>query len=167
MTYEPEHLTKWTMPDNYGGASWPNHYSAGVGQSRDSDALERSNFECMLRALGGESDIVTVVHEGHWAVGWVQWIAIEADGTEESDKALKLAEELVCALSEYPVLDEEHFSELEQADADQTWRTCYNEADRIRYIREHRSQFEFHDWSDMRRCIRGEYFAGYASKLLA
>src|SRR6266436_1054881 len=67
MTYEPEHLKLWTMPDCYFGEVWPAYYSAGVGQSRDSDALERSNFACMLKAVGGESDTVQVVRESHWA----------------------------------------------------------------------------------------------------
>jgi hypothetical protein len=36
------------MPDSYFGATWPDYYGSSVGQSRDSDALERSNFACML-----------------------------------------------------------------------------------------------------------------------
>jgi hypothetical protein len=46
--YEPTNLKRWTMPRDYFGATWPNHYSAGVGQSRDSDCLEQSNFTVML-----------------------------------------------------------------------------------------------------------------------
>jgi hypothetical protein len=165
--FEPVNLRKWTRPDSYFGASWPNHYSAGVGQSRDSDALERSNFACMLDALGGESDVVTVVRESHWAVGWVEWIAIEADGTPESDKALETADAIKGKLADYPVVNESHWSELEQEDANDTWRECYSPQERIRYIREHRSQFEFHDYADMLGCVRGQYFAGYASELLS
>lgn len=67
--YEPENLPRWAMPECYFGETWPACYSAGVGQSRDSDALERSNFVCMLRAIGGESATIQVVREGHWAVG--------------------------------------------------------------------------------------------------
>jgi hypothetical protein len=88
IMYEPKHLKRWTHPEHYFGAVWPNHYSAGVGRPRDSDCLEESNFHTMLRLLGGESDVVTVVRESHWAVDWVEWIAIEADGSAESDKAL-------------------------------------------------------------------------------
>jgi DNA invertase Pin-like site-specific DNA recombinase len=36
-----------------------------VGQSRDSDCLEQSNFAVMLHELGGESDTVIVVRESH------------------------------------------------------------------------------------------------------
>jgi hypothetical protein len=42
MAYE--NISKWTRPQHYMGATWENWYSSGVGQSRDSDALERANF---------------------------------------------------------------------------------------------------------------------------
>jgi hypothetical protein len=164
--FEPANLKRWTMPSHYFGASWPNHYSARVGQSRDSDALERSNFACMLAALGAESDVVTVVRESHWAVGWVEWIAIEADGTPESDKALETADTIAGNLQDYPVIDESHWSELEQEDANETWANCYSPAERISYIRAHRTQFGFRDMADLLGCVRGLYFAGYASELL-
>jgi len=164
--YAPKHLKKWTMPDHYFGASWPNHYGAGVGQSRDSDALERSNFACMLKALGGESDVVTVVRESHWGVGWIEWIAIEDDGTEESEHVLRIADDIKAGLKDYPVVDDEHFSETEHEEANVVWKQCYDVKDRIAYIRKYRSQFEFHDFVDMLECVRGEYFAGYDADLL-
>jgi hypothetical protein len=41
------------------------------------------------------------------------------------------------------------------------------EKERIAYIRKHRSEFEFADLRDMLSCVRGNYFAGYASELIA
>ncbi len=164
--YIPTHLRRWTMPDHYFGASWPNHYSAGVGQSRDSDCLGQSNFATMLAKLGGESDIVTVVRESHWAVGWIEWIAIDADGTAESDKALQIADAQAKRLEDYPVLDEDDWSEREQEAATDVWRDCYDAKERVKYIRKYRSQFEFRDYADMIGCVRGQYFAGHASELL-
>lgn len=115
--FEPKHLKRWTMPECYFGEVWPNYYSAGVGQTRDSDALERSNFVVMLRVLGGESDTVIVVRERHWAVGWVEWIAIHQD-----DKmALKIADQQIARLEAYPILDEDHFSDLEWNEAADYW----------------------------------------------
>jgi hypothetical protein len=166
MSYKPKNLKRWSTPSHYFGASWPNHYSAGVGQSRDSDCLERSNFVCMLEALGGESNVVTVVRESHWAVGWVEWIAIEADGTDTSNAALLVADDIQADLQDYPVINEDHWSELETEEANEVWHNCYSPQERIQYIREHKSQFEFHDYSDMLDCVRGNYFAGYASELI-
>lgn len=165
--YEPRNLKRWTMPSHYFGASWPNHYSSGCGQSRDSDALERSNFVCMLDSLGGESDIVTVVSENHWAVGWVEWIAIEADGTPESDKALQIADDIQDQLADYPVIDEQHWSGVEDEEAQEVWTNCYSPKERIDYIRKNPDQFEFHSYQDMLGCVKGRYFAGYASELIS
>lgn len=117
----------------------------------------------MLKALGGETETVIVIRESHWAVGWVEWIAIHAT----DDKALEIADRLKDKLENYyPVLNEEHFSDLETEEANEVWSSCYNWKDRIAYIRDHESQFDFHDYKDMLGCVRGEYFAGYASELL-
>jgi hypothetical protein len=84
MMYLPKHLQKWARPNNFFGEEWLDYYSSGVGESRDSDCLEQSNFDCMLKEIGGESDTVIVVEENHWAVGWIRWIAIH----ESDDIAL-------------------------------------------------------------------------------
>jgi hypothetical protein len=160
--YEPENLKRWTMPEYYFGEMWPLYYSSGVGQSRDSDALERSNFRCMLELLGGETETVVVVRENHWAVGWVEWIAIHQDDSA----ALREADKAKARLDTYPVLDDEDFSQTETDEANETWANCYDASERIEYIREHRSQFEFHGFADLLGCVRGKYFAGYASELL-
>jgi len=125
-------IARWVRPDNYGGAQWP-EYFVFLGQSRDSDALERSNFEQGLAALGGESDTVFIVRERHWAVGWVEWIAIhEGDIT-----ALTEADAMTCALSDYPVLDEEHHSGLEYDEVSERWASM-RMRERIELCAEHR-----------------------------
>ena len=110
-------LTRWTMPDSYMGAQWP-EYFVFLSQSRDADALTRSNFECGLESLGGESETIIVVRERHWAVGWIEWIAVHES---DADAILK-AEDMLCALSDYPVLNESHFSELEHSEAENQWQ---------------------------------------------
>jgi len=162
MDYEPKHLKRWAMPSHYAGEVWPAYYGSGCGRSRDSDCLEESNFCTMLQLLGGESDTVTVVRESHWAVGWVEWIAIHQDDA----KALQIADEARARLADYPVLDEDDWSEREQETANQIWRECYSPKERIRYVRDHRSQFDFHDFADLIGCIRGQFFNGYASELI-
>lgn len=163
IDYEPKNLHRWTMPDNYAGAVWPAHYRAGVGQHRDSDDLEQSNFAVMLADLGGESDTVLVVREGHWAVGWVEWIAIHQD----DGAALKIADENVARLAGYPALNEDDWCEREYEHAAEIWRDCYSASERIEYIRKNRDQFEFSDYADLLGCVRGHYFAGYADELIS
>ena len=105
-------LQLWKRPDNYGGADWPNHY-VFLGQHRDSDSVGRSNFNYGHKTIGGETDTVIVVREGHWAVGWVEWIAIH----KSDAKALKTANEIADALEDYPVVNETHLSELDWEEA--------------------------------------------------
>jgi len=109
-------LKRWTMPEHYAGEVWP-EYFVFLGQHRESDALARSNFIRGLELIGGESDMVTVVRERHWAVGWVEWIAIHQDDTDTLARASAIAERL----ADYPVLDENHFSELEYSEACDYW----------------------------------------------
>lgn len=160
------HIKRWTLPQNYAGAEWPAYYSAGVGQSRDSDALERSNFAVMLDELGSENNAwgfdVRVVRESHFLVGWVEWIAIH----QSSYGALAIADRLKGKLEDYPILNEEHYSELENDQADDVWRDCYSPFERIEYIRRNRHEFEFESFAQLLGCVRGDYFGGYASELL-
>lgn len=148
------------------------HWFIAAAQHRDSDCLTRSNFRCFKASLNelpevknwpGEFTPVVVESFNHWAVGWVEYLLIDPTATE----TVKLAEKLRAKLDDYPVLDENDFSELENNEANETWANCFRESERIKYIREHRSQFEFQSFADLLRCVRGKYFAGYASELLS
>ena len=162
LSSTPENLSLWSLPDHYVGAHW-NDWYVFLGQHRDSDTLTRSNFTCGLAAIGGVSDTVRVVNEGHWAVGWVEWIAIHKADT----KALEAADKIEAALSDYPVVNEDHWSELEHEEAQGFWSNCFDDRERLDYIRDNRSQFDFHDYADLIGCVRGRYFAGCASELLS
>lgn len=123
MKYQPQNLERWTRPDSFGQhvENWFYTSKAFVflGRHRDSDLLTESNFECALAALGGESDTVQVIREGHWAVGWVEWIAIH-----ESDRiALQIADDIQVGLSDYPVVNEDDWSEREWNAAQESWET--------------------------------------------
>jgi len=109
-------LKLWKMPSDYAGEVWPAYY-VGLGIHRDSSRVARSNFDVFLAALGGESETVHVVREGHWAVGWVEWIAIHQD----DETACEIADELMCALDDYPVLCDSHLSELEGKEIGEQW----------------------------------------------
>ena len=150
--YQPERLERWKMPRDYFGAEWPEYYSAGVGRSRDSDCLEESNFHAMLAALGGESETVQVVRESHWAVGWVEWIAIH----ESDETALREADRQQERLEDYPVLDDDDHSLREWEECERVWSDCYTDRERIRYLRERHIATGFRD---LRAAVAGDWHA--------
>ena len=134
-----------------------------VDQTRDSDALSRSNFEIALKELCGERDNICEVHRfGHWGSGWFEIIIINP----RAGKTLKKAKSIETALADYPVLDEDHFSETEMNEANEIWSNCYDWRDRLEYIRNNPDNFHFHDFQGLLANVRGEYFTGYASELL-
>jgi hypothetical protein len=158
-------LNEWTRPDCYFGATWEGYY-VFLGQNRDSDSLERSNFISGLKAIGGESETgegVQVVRESHWACGWIEWIAIPAGPSVALAKALEVMERL----EGYSVVNEDHWSEMEHEEAHEVWSRCYHDCDRVEYIRDNPDQFYFRSWADLRSCVRGEWFGGSASELLS
>ena len=105
---------------------------------------------------------VEVHRFGHWACGWFEIVLIRPD----SDAHIK-ALEIQSKLEDYPILSENDFSNEEDAEAQLTWRECYSNTGRVVYIREHRSQFEFRSFAEMLACVRGKFFAGYASEMCA
>jgi hypothetical protein len=161
---EYPNIKRWTRPRDYAGASWPEYFSSGVGQSRDSDALERANFQAMLTLLGGESETVIVVRESHWAVGWVEWIAIHDTDT----KTLKIADDAMGRLGDYPVLDDELFSRIEDDECSEVWLNCYDTKERANYLRKHVGKVYplsgETPYTMLRKAVKGEWY--YAANLL-
>jgi hypothetical protein len=92
----------------------------------------------MLAALGGESETVIVVRESHWAVGWVEWIAVHASDT----RALEECDRLLARLENYPVLDEDDFSEREWNAAAEYWDAA-SPRERVRLAMEQRAQYHW------------------------
>lgn len=146
---------------NYIGETPSGELLVVLTRNRDSDCLTESNWECALEQLGGESETVEIHRFGHWACGWWEALCVKAGSEAE-----KIGAEIESALEAYPVLDDGHFSEKEQDEANEIWQSCYNENERIEYIRENRSQFDFWSFSDLLQCVRGEFFSGYASELI-
>lgn len=136
--YTPLHLKRWTLPQSYFGAHWDGYYSA-IGHHRDSDTVTESNWQVTCAAIPetGEYDPddptsgVIIVRENHWAVGWVEWLAIH----ETCEAALRQADKFAQEIDDYPILDESHFSDLEYAQAAEYWRTM-RITERIDYLRE-------------------------------
>ena len=168
--YTPEFLNRWEHPSHYAGAEWYDHYGSGCGRHRDSDALERANFLAMLIALGfdgnenaphwcpldgdGEPTRV-IVRENHWAVGWVEWIAIH----KSDDAGLMIADEVAERLQDYPIVDETLYSEIEDEDCRETWANCYSPKERLAYLREHIGSGISGAFREFRDACRGDWYA--------
>lgn len=132
--YTPEHLAQYKRPENYGGAHFPDYYTV-YSVTRDSDTLARSNFRVIARALGfaDASDVpnydprdddsepapaVILTRAGHWACGWIDTLRIH---TSAPEALLRAADEMIGALDDYPVADEDDFSDLEYDEASEYW----------------------------------------------
>jgi len=121
------------------GAEWPKYYRF-LGRNRDSGTLTESNYWSGLKAIGGErtvntkedgtgEDLETVlrIQENHWAVGWVEWIAIH----ESNSEALRLADEVMERLEDYLVVDEFDLGDREEGEAERIWNTCCTVKDKV------------------------------------
>jgi hypothetical protein len=91
----------------------------GLQVNRDSDALERSNWDVITADMAERFPSHWSRADGqwaiermhHWAVGWVDYLLVRP-GTAAHDAALVW----VRKLADYPVADDEHFGALERAE---------------------------------------------------
>lgn len=123
-------LIKWTdLMQGNGLDSYRNYigkdysdYTILYVKHRDSDIVTKSNYEAIKRKFkftDGSlelSDVLNMeltcieVRTSHWAVGYIDTLLIRNDAVNE----LALAEEIHKALDDYPLLDEELYSEMEE-----------------------------------------------------
>lgn len=115
-------------PDSFGMFSSADHYedmfktwSLGpVILTRDSEALERSNAFVLKRELAKFPEWAEqwyIFDANHWAVGWVEHLSFQViDEKGEPTDVAKWIKSWFDSLSDYPVADEFHFSELEETE---------------------------------------------------
>ena len=132
--FVPNHIGLWSYPADYAGIDWTGWYPF-LGQNRDSGCLDRSNFRVALRILealpafevfdpNNPIDLthcvggVQVARCNHWAVGWCETIYVHSSATA----GLRLADDMVARLQDYPVLDEVDFYDLESEVATEYWK---------------------------------------------
>lgn len=149
MTYQPEHLKMWNCGgefasamdscSNYAGDRFDDRYVV-VTRTRDSDILTEVNFTVALECLGGEQHdevadkhIVQIVRIGHWACGWIEHLMVHKDAPEA---LLKEAEEIVCALADYPVLDDDAYSEAQDEAVYSYWEDSMSLKERVEACRQ-------------------------------
>ena len=120
-----EHLEecKWEHPDSYAGFSPDGDYLI-CSKNRDSAILENTNFDRIQEDLKKCASTLTSPENdgkhnqaGDWVydfragcsmVGWIEYLLIREDAPEELKK---MAGEIICAMADYPVYDEEAYSE--------------------------------------------------------
>ena len=108
------------------------HWLVVVGRHRDSDTLERSNFTVAQERLKKiNPDCCIVESENHWAVGWVEHLLVDPSNTE----AVELARAMRKEIEDYPILDENHFNNLEYEKAAEYWAGM-NTRDRVEACQE-------------------------------
>ena len=147
-TNNSQHLDQWERPSYYGGFNPVGDYVI-YGQHRDSNALTRSNYQrifedliayaeklgCQNNGIDGEeeeSDMVYDFRASHWAVGWCETILICNNAPQA---LIDYADEINAAMSDYPVYDESHYSELEWDEVQTYWESLAI-SERVEYIRD-------------------------------
>lgn len=155
----PEHMTEeeyayvveYYRPDNYGeydsdpGAPLYNNgwRSLGFSVHRDSDILERSNWEVISRDLTERfPNHVKIIGAGHWAVGWVDSLRVHLHNPitgrdlPKGYEALEAAYEWHRKLGDYPVADEDHYSDLEMKEIEEAFDN-YRKEEIVELIKKH------------------------------
>lgn len=108
-------FSSFDSADNYAGEHVDGYIIAA--QNRGSDVLTRSNW-IVARDRFPTAEIYSF---GHWACGWVEHLILALDAPDET---LIEAAEMIESLKEYPVLSDEHFSDLEYDEACEYWESC-------------------------------------------
>jgi len=111
----------WKEFDNFG---WDRKYDEGsedlflyYPEHRDSTILEHSNSETIQKIMFEDNDFgddVWSEEHGHWGVGWAKCLVVRVyDSNREITPAFTQLYEIMSALANYPVLDEEDYCQRE------------------------------------------------------
>lgn len=102
--------TGWDIDSDADDRDWSGIGLGPVGQTRDSGALDRSNFQVIQEDLRERyPDDFDIASFNHWACGWIEEMIWNA-GNADLRAAVQVWRD---KLDSYPVADDEHYSELE------------------------------------------------------
>lgn len=96
-------LTVWKTPSNYAGYDPVGDYVL-YSMHRDSSILEQSNYDCYKKLVPQAYEF----EAGHWAVGWVKYLMLDKGASKE---VIAKCEEINNDLADYPVINEDDYSE--------------------------------------------------------
>jgi hypothetical protein len=92
---------------------------APCGNNRDANLVTQANWESQMAALKelGEGKTWEVCNFRHWGPGWFEIILIQP-----GSRAEELCNKLEKKLENHPILDEDHFSQVQLEEAVAIWR---------------------------------------------
>lgn len=79
-----------------------------LGQTRDSDAVEQSNWRVITgQVMAAYPDDTAIERCGHWAVGWIEYLLVKPDSP-----AVQIMSEWADVLAVYPIADDADYERL-------------------------------------------------------
>jgi hypothetical protein len=100
--------TAWTHPADYGGHSPDGDYVI-YARTRDSDIMANVNYDSIMETFEHDESVYDF-RASHWACGWVEYIIVPAGSP---DSVLTRAADILCALADYPSLNDDKLCEAE------------------------------------------------------
>ena len=145
-------MPTWKSPDSYFGFDPVGDYMFYM-KTRDSEIMVESNFDRMLEDIRKfiaknnfpeptvivdkfdeelPSDWVYTFTASHWGCSWVEYILVRKDAPEA---IIEKADEIYHSVREYPVYDEDDYSERQDEAIYKYWGEC-SIKERIQYCKE-------------------------------
>ena len=107
---QPYEITDFEPGSHYVGKLLEPGWKVTLMHSCMDDVLAECNFDVFLKSLGGESDTIHIERVGFSGDGWYEFVAINS----KDEVAMGKAKEMLDQLLDYPILDDNAFSEAEE-----------------------------------------------------
>jgi hypothetical protein len=111
---------KWQTSNNYIGEDYSNYYVI-YSHNRDSSIFEESNYQSIINFLTEKNCQFEQIRFTNWLVGWHESIMIE----ESQIESLIIASDILDQLNNYPIFDEEDYSNRIIEKALEYWNDPY------------------------------------------
>ena len=107
---QPYEITDFEPGSHYVGKLLEPGWKVTLMHSCMDDVLAECNFDVFLERLGGVSDTIHIERVGFSGDGWYEFVAINS----KDEVAMGKAKEMLDQLLDYPILDDNAFSEAEE-----------------------------------------------------
>lgn len=143
-----EHLRPWARHGN-GASEDASHYYTSLSVTKDSGAVDRSNFRVALELLGGsDNETVVIATRYDSLTGWTKTILVRADAPLS---LLLVVGEIARKIEDYPVLDDALFNREEGEERNSHFRSWARPLlqERVRQFAIEAAKLERGDLADM------------------